>query len=208
MKTEEKKKGTARKILAVAGVVVCALLLPILTLNIIFLVLSFTDPENVPSFFGVTPMVVVTDSMDPVIRGGDMIVDLKCDPEEVRVGDVISFFDPARAKKDVVITHRVVGISEENGTYYFETKGDANNAADEIPVPARLLVGVYKTTIPVIGGVVLFMRTPLGVLLTVIVPILAVIAYDLIRRRKYEKEKKAALESAEHAPVTNAAANG
>ena len=190
MKTEQKKQGAARKIAAAAGVVVCVLLLPILTLNLIFLVQSFLNPDEVPGIFGITPMVVVTDSMSPVIKGGDMVIDRKTDASEVKVGDVISFFDPTRSKKEIVITHRVVRIEEENGTLQFYTKGDANNMEDGVPVPAGNLVGVYRATIPLVGRIVLFMRTVPGVFLTVILPLIGVIAYDLVRRKKWEKETK------------------
>ncbi|MBR4767455.1 MAG: signal peptidase I [Lachnospiraceae bacterium] len=190
MKTEEKKRGTVRRVLTVAGVVVSVILLPILLLNLFFIVSSYLYPDDVPSLFGVTPMVVVTDSMKPYIAGGDMIIDLKCGPEEVGEGDVISFFDPTRAKKEVVITHRVEGIEETESGRFFITKGDANNATDPVHVPESLLVGRYYRTIPFIGQAVLFMRTPIGIVVTVIIPLIGVIAYDLVRRRQYEKALK------------------
>ena len=197
MKTEQKKQGAARKILAAAGIIVCVFLLPILTLNLIFLVQSFLRPDEVPGIFGITPMVVVTDSMSPTIKGGDMVIDRKTAPEDVKVGDIISFFDPTNARNEIVITHRVVRIEEENGSYRYFTKGDANNTEDGVPVPDSRLVGVYRVTIPLLGKIVLFMRTPAGILLTVILPIIGVTAYGLVRRRKWEKEQKKALAAAE-----------
>ena len=109
---------------------------------------------------------------------------------DIQVGDVISFFDPTRAKKEVVITHRVEGIEETESGRFFITKGDANNATDPVHVPESLLVGRYYRTIPFIGQAVLFMRTPIGIVVTVIIPLIGVIAYDLVRRRQYEKALK------------------
>ena len=187
---EAEKTSVLHRVLSIVGIVISALILPILILNIVFLVQSYLHPDEVPGIFGITPMVVVTDSMDPTIAAGDMIVDRKIDPADIKVGDIISFFDPTRVDNDVVITHRVMKIYEASGKRTFETKGDANNVTDPIPVSADKIVGIYRKTIPVIGEVVLFMKTPVGVFCTVILPILLIIAYDLIRKRIYEKRQE------------------
>ncbi len=188
MKKEE-KRATLKKVINVVGVIACLMILPILVINLVFIIQSYVNPDEVPSLLGITPMVVVTDSMKPTISGGDMIIDRKTAPDDVREGDIISFFDPTRSKRDVVITHRVVGIESVGDQIHYLTKGDANNAQDPVAVPASMLVGVYQKTIPVLGHVVLFMRTTLGVILTVIQPILGVTAYELIKLRRREKEQ-------------------
>ena len=188
MKKEQKQRVTLRKVVGVIGVILCLLILPILVINIVLIIESYVNPKEVPSLLGITPMVVVTDSMKPTITGGDMILDVKVPAEEVQPGDIISFFDPTRPDRDVVITHRVIRVEESGGELSFVTKGDANNTIDIPAVPASCYVGVYRTTIPVLGGIVLFMRTTLGVIVTVIVPVLAVIAYELLKARKKAKE--------------------
>lgn len=195
---EAKKTSVAHRVFSIVGIVITAIILPILILNIVFLVESYMYPDEVPGVFGITPMVVVTDSMDPTISAGDMIVDKKVEPETIKVGDIISFFDPTRRDHKVVMTHRVIAVYKASGELKFATKGDANNISDPIPVPAGNLVGVYRQTIPYLGSVVLFMKTPQGVFLTVILPILLIVAYDLIRKRIHEKkaEKRLALASA------------
>lgn len=190
MKKEKEKAPVLRKILSIIGVVISALALPVLIINLVFLVQSFLHPDEVPSVFGITPMVVVTESMKPTINGGDMIIDKKVNPEDVQVGDIISFFDPTRKDHDIVVTHRVKAVNRENGNITFRTKGDANSIVDPVEIPASELVGVYQKTIPVLGPVVLFMKTPIGVLVSVILPILAILTYDLIRRKKEEERVK------------------
>lgn len=190
MEKENEKAPALRRTLSVTGVVICALILPILVLNIAFLVMSFVYPDEVPGIFGITPMVVVTDSMSPTIRGGDMIVDRKVAPENVSVGDIISFFDPADPENKIVMTHRVVSVRMAPDGYRWTTKGDANNVEDPYEVPESKLVGVYRLKIPIIGEVVLFMRTPLGIFVSVILPILSLVTYDLIRRRIDEKNRE------------------
>ena len=63
MKKEQKQRVTLRKVLSVIGVILCLLILPILIINVVLIIESYVRPKEVPSLFGITPMVVVTDSM-------------------------------------------------------------------------------------------------------------------------------------------------
>ena len=78
----------------------------------------------------------------------------------------------------------------KNGKIYFKTKGDANNAEDYKPVPAENLVGEYQFRIAGVGKVLMFMQTTLGLVVCVGVPLVALITYELLRRRKYEKSNE------------------
>ena len=188
---QKPKTSAAHKTLTVIGIILCVILIPMLIANIALIVKSYTGDENTPpSLFNVTPMIVLTDSMSPVINGGDLIFATKVDPTTIKEGDIISFFDPA-SKTGALLTHRVeeVGVSEK-GTLYFRTKGDFNNTEDKQPVKAEDVIGVYAFRIPYLGSVAMFMQTTVGLIVCVVVPLLALIAYDVIRRKKYEKSKK------------------
>ncbi len=195
MKTEENKKRRARgrvcrRGVTIVGIVICGFVLPILVVNLILLAKSIFEPEEVPRFLGLSPMIVVTNSMDPAISAGDMIIVRREDPDLINVGDVISFYNPQNIEKKGVITHRVIGIEEEaDGTRTFTTKGDANNTPDPVPVPEERLVGVYKESIPYLGNVALFMKTPGGMLLCVVLPLCLIMLYDMILRQIREKQE-------------------
>ena len=126
--TEEKEKKGGKASLIV-GIVLCAILVPILIMNCALIITGFANPEKPPSLFGLTPMIVLTDSMDPLIAEGDIILAKDCDPASVKVGDVISFFDPA-SPTDAILTHRVIDIYEEDGVRYAVTAGDNNANTD------------------------------------------------------------------------------
>ena len=104
--------------------------------------------------------------------------------------DVISFFDPA-GNGSTIVTHRVTAIVEENGEIAFRTKGDFNNTEDKLAVPGESLVGIYQSRIPKAGNVAMFMQTTTGLIVCVVLPIVLLVAYDVIRRSIYEKNKKA-----------------
>lgn len=198
MKTPTAEKTTpakepaslTHKLLTVLGTVMCVILIPLLIANIILIVRSYTNPDKVPSVGGFIPMIVLTDSMYPEIRSGDLIFCRMAEPEEVQVGDIISFFDPA-GNGTSVVTHRVLEISGRNGEIAWKTKGDANNVEDMDLVPASKLVGVYRSRIAGAGSVAMFMQTTPGLIVCVACPLIIMVGYDLLRRRIYEKKQQA-----------------
>lgn len=183
MKKEE--TSPIHKLLTIIGTILCIVLIPILIINCILIVKSFTS-EEVPDVAGTLPLIVLTDSMYPVIQSGDLIICHTEEPENIQVGDVIAFFDPA-GNGTTIVTHRVIEVTE-NG---WRTKGDNNNAEDRLAVPADKLVAVYEgTRLPGLGDVALFMQSTTGLIVCVVCPILLLVGYDMIRRRQYEKANK------------------
>jgi len=177
------------RLLTVVGTVLCIILIPVLIINCILIVKSFTSDE-VPNVAGTLPLIVLTDSMYPVIESGDLIICHTAEPEEIQVGDVIAFFDPA-GNGTSIVTHRVIEVTELSGAPAWRTKGDNNNTEDRLTVPADKLVAVYEgTRLAGFGNVALFMQTTPGLIVCVVCPILLLVGYDMIRRRLYEKANK------------------
>ena len=189
MSQQKEKATTLHKVLTIVGTVLCIILIPILIINCILIVKSFTSDE-VPSVAGTLPLIVLTDSMYPVIESGDLIICHTEEPENIQVGDVISFFDPA-GNGSSIVTHRVVEVTEQNGEIAWRTKGDNNNTEDRLPVAASNLVAVYEgVRLAGFGNVALFMQTTPGLIICVICPVLLLVGYDMLRRRLYEKANK------------------
>lgn len=189
-KKKEQESGTFRhKILNIVGTILCVILIPILAINVTLIAKSYMNTEEVPSIGGILPLIVLTDSMYPEIHSGDLIICHTEDAENVKEGDIISFFDPA-GNGTSIVTHRVTEVTTEGGELAFCTKGDANNVEDSMPVPADKLVAVYRNRIPNMGNVAMFMQTTTGLIVCVVCPILLLVGYDMIRRRKYEKSSK------------------
>lgn len=178
-----------QKILTIIGTILCVILAPILVINLTLIVKSYVNTDEVPSLGGIFPMIVLTDSMYPEIKSGDLIICNTLEPEQVQEGDVISFFDPMGSGTSVV-THRVMEIIVEDGGISFRTKGDNNNAEDQVLVPEKNLVGIYRSRIPGLGNVAMFMQTTPGLIVCVVCPVLLMVGYDMLRRKKYEKAKQ------------------
>lgn len=189
--TQEKEKSSlGHKILTGIGIILCVILIPILVINCTLIIKSYTNKDQVPSISGIFPMIILTDSMYPEFESGDLIVCNTAEPEEIKVGDVICFYDPA-GNGTATVTHPVQEVvTDDEGNLAWITKGDANNTEDLPTVPAKNLIGVYKTRLKGLGNVAMFMQTTQGLIICVICPIILLVAYDVIRRRAYEKSKK------------------
>lgn len=177
------------KVLNIVGIVLCAILIPVLIINCTLIVKSFVNQEEVPSIGGVFPLIVLTDSMAPEIWSGDIIICEQIEADSVKVGDDISFFDPA-GNGSSIVTHRVVEIVDEDGQRFFRTRGINNNTNDRVLVPTDKLVGIYTgVRLAGAGHIALFMQSTPGLIVCVVLPIILLVGYDMIRRRLYEKSK-------------------
>ena len=185
------QERSSQKVLTIVGAVLCVILLPILIINLTLIIKSYVNADEVPAIGGYSPMIVLTDSMLPEIASGDLIIAEKIDPKDVKVGDVISFFDPAGSGSSVV-THRVIEIVEEDGVTKWRTRGDNNNTEDKKLVPFENLVGIWRgTRFAGAGSVAMFLQTTPGLIICVVCPVVLLVGYDMLRRKKYESAKKA-----------------
>jgi len=110
---------------------------------------------------------VLSGSMEPAIEVGSLVVTRPTKPEEVVVGDIITF-RPVSVGENT-ITHRVTGIGQSS-SIYFETKGDANDKPDPFTVPAQNLIGKICFITPSWGYFTEFLKTPIGFLFAVVIP--------------------------------------
>jgi len=82
---------------------------------------------------------------------GDIMILVGEEPEDLKTGDVIVY---KTARPDPII-HRIVNIVEENGSYYFQTKGDHNPGSngDEYKIAEEQLIGKAVFRIPLLGWI-------------------------------------------------------
>lgn len=127
------------------------------------------------------------------IKSGDLIIIKTAKAEDIKIGDVISFFDP-KSGNSAVVTHRVIALEYNEATgklVNFRTRGDNNNSADPDPVPVENLVGRWTgKTFGALGNIAIFLQTTPGLILCIAVPIVLLVGYEIIRRRKTDTEKK------------------
>ena len=192
------QKNLSSKVLTITGIVLCVIFSFMLICNITIIIKGSVAPERPPSVLGVTPLVVLSGSMSgdapDHIEIGDLIFVTGVDVDKLEEGNVITFMEGK-----TVVTHRIIGITiGEDGKRLFTTQGDFNNGADDKPVHADDVIGIYRGRIPKVGDLAMFMQEPLGMVIFIGVPLLAFLAYDMVRRQKFaaaDKEKTAELQA-------------
>lgn len=121
---------------------------------------SFVGLALGPHVLGYRTTTMLTGSMSPHIRPGDVEVLTEEPISRLQVGDVISYHIPVDDHR--VVSHRVVGVVHQaDGTTSVQTKGDANPGPD--PWIATFQGGhVYqvRAVIPWVGNVIRALRTP------------------------------------------------
>jgi signal peptidase len=151
-------------------------------------------------------LAVASGSMVPTLNVGDLIVvQGVSNASEIRAapspeGDIIVFYKPGTNE---LIVHRAINKVRYNGVWYFETKGDANSSPDRWGpitntygdtyngmISEKLLVGKVIKSVPWVGHIPLFMRTPLGILLVISLFAVLIVIDFIFPSKKGENETK------------------
>ena len=108
-------------------------------------------------------MVVISESMEPVLHVGDLIYVKGVAASDIKIGDVITFRPPtAYFKEGAVITHRVIGIEYDSNEINFRTQGDNNPSVDPWTVKSGDIIGRQDAMMANVGSYFLWMRTTGG----------------------------------------------
>jgi len=134
-------------------------------------------------------LTVASGSMRPTLNIGDLIVvqgiyNFSGVKAELKPnGDVIVFHSP-RMEGELIV-HRAVDKTQHDGLWFFETEGDANSGITDVwtgpdtwngMISEKLLVGRVIGKVPWLGYVPLYIRTPLGLAIIVILVVIIIFA--------------------------------
>lgn len=172
-----------QKFKKIVSVLLLLILLPILFVSATILVDSYVHPDEVPSFFGWKPFIVLSGSMETQISPGDVVIVKETDTENLKKGDIIAFKDG-----DVVITHRIDEVVEKDGKKEYVTKGDNNTTQDVGYVLPEQVEGVFKLKIARLGNLAMFVQTPAGMIVCLSIPIIIIILLQSSDSRKEKEE--------------------
>ena len=160
----------------------------LISVIMVLIVIAIGAIMIVPRVMGNDIYAVMSGSMEPYYHVGSVvIVDKHITPEEIEVGDPITF----RKGDNAIATHRVIEINEE--TREFKTKGDANEVEDLAPVSFDSVIGKAGMSVPMIGYIPLYMRTRKGMFCIgayVIVFILLQIIPELLKPEEEEQSSE------------------
>jgi len=148
---------------------ILAFLALIIIINLYLGINKGISNNPVPKFLGISPLIVLSGSMQPAIMPGDVVVIKEQAPDQYKLGDVATYLEGNTA-----FTHRLV--AEENGL--FVLKGDNNNVADDT-IAAEKLIGKVILRVPKLGLAILYFKTLPGMLVLLFLLVLCIYGEDL-----------------------------
>ncbi|MBQ4428051.1 MAG: signal peptidase I [Oscillospiraceae bacterium] len=173
---------------AVFGILnVISIALIVIAVVALFIVVT-TESGEAPNFFGYSMFRVISGSMEPELPVGSMIVVKRVEPEEVKVGDIITFFSTDPTLRGGVNTHRVVDIDNSGIDILFMTKGDANQFMDEYGAVGSNLIGVVIYDSKLIGTAVRLASNPLIFFPLFVIPLGLILISNVVSTVKTAKK--------------------
>lgn len=182
---EEDKTIKRKKCFKLISKILSSITLVILSLIALFLIvyiitnkIAKSKGENPP--FGL--YTIISPSMTPEIKVYDVVFIVKTNTDKLKKGDIITFFSTNAFFGGTPITHRIDEVTTDNdGNKVFRTKGDANQKADTEKVSPDNVVGKVICVIPQLGRIQFFLASKGGWIIGIMIPALAIIAYDLYK---------------------------
>ena len=138
-------------------------------------------------------IIIATGSMEPAIPAPSCILITRAEPEDIEVGDIITFYSDDPAIAGSMNTHRVLSVIRSIDGIEYQTKGDYNPLPDTYHARAERLVGKHVRNLPLLSFVARLVLSPYGY----VVVILFLALYMAAVLIPSAKRKKAAAKEAE-----------
>lgn len=175
-------KDKLQKILKVISSIIFVVLIIIIVLFAVYILgVKYLEKENRLDEVPINFYTILTQSMYPKIKAGDIIITYQNKDDKYKVGDIITYVSSNKSARGLTITHRVTEVLLVNDEYVYKTKGDNNNAGDSGTVPENDVMGKYIFKIPKAGYIQQFLVTRFGWITAIVLPCLGVIIYDIIK---------------------------
>lgn len=203
-------KKTSKKVFNIISNIIFAI---VMVLLVIFMVYGFgsISQNKVPSFFGQSYMWIQSGSMTDTVYSdpydeesevisdgfqiGDVVIISQVDTMDIKVGDIIAFYNDRPKDDTVTLTpieevatedirdisssasrysgnrtfHQVMDIEvDEDGYIWFTTKGSHNGSVDSNKVRADYVIGKYTPS--ALAGILQFISSGVGIIILVVIP--------------------------------------
>ena len=185
---EKKPKSTARKVLSIIGNI---LMWAFIVFSVVITIFAFSAQSNsdgIPTIAGKVMSPVLSPSMEPTIKKGDLIFTTKLADEEkttLKVGEIITFkVDLDGDGKPEINTHRIAEVNGTGSFVSYKTKGDNNAIEDNYTVSWTDVIAVFKEgeslRLPVLGSVISFLLTPTGFFVVIVIPLILFFLFEIV----------------------------
>lgn len=171
---------------------------------VIIAILFIAASPILPTKDIISSYVITSGSMEPTIMTGSLVLTRGIDPSSIQKDDVITFTQPT--DNENIVVHRVI---EKTGgdVFSFQTKGDNNDAVDQWTVMPGHIKGNVAFSIPYIGYIISWLKTPLGFAIGMGIPALLLVALQIkkifkgIHEEVEKRTREAISKHSEHASM-------
>ncbi len=154
--------------------------------------------DKPPGLFGYRLIRVSSESMEPALDVGEVLIVSNVDPATLVKGDVICYRAEKGYLKGELVTHQISHDPYmEDGVYYFTTRGIKPESVDDPEISEYHIIGKVTHKIPYIGTIYDFFTEWYGILLFVLLIAIA-FADDVINLVNKIREKKHLEDDSEH----------
>ena len=167
------------------SICICIIIVFFLIFNVSLIITSYIKPGETPNFFGIKSFTIVSESMEPKINKQDVIFIKEVDKDELEVGDIISF-----KTGEIINTHRIVKIEEQNGEEVYITKGDNNKKEDRGYVKLNDIEGKYLFKIPRFGIIVEILKSKITLVILLVILVLISYYQVVLTKRKLKRKEE------------------
>ena len=164
-----------KKIFSRIRLVLGSILVAVLFVTLIITLISRVSGKT-PEMFGISLLRISSNSMEPELMVGDIILIKNTDIEQINEGDIISYRGEKSSYAGKIITHKVVSeptFSEDDGVYYLTTAGIREGAHVDPEIKHTQVVGKLLCVVPLLGWVYNFFLTWYGFLLFLLIVLFA-----------------------------------
>ena len=145
--------------------------------------------NNAESFLGFRIFRVQTGSMIPKYQIGDVILVKETEPENIEIGDDITYQGETGAVSGILVTHRVIDIEEVDGKRVFHTQGIANYAEDPV-VNEDQINGVVQSKMYILSWICTIFNNKYIFYFCGILPLTIYVAFKIFGGKKVKKAER------------------
>lgn len=146
--------------------------------------------NNQITFMGYRMFSVASSSMAPDYQVGDVLIVKITEPEDIKVGDSVTYYGKVGSFANKVITHQVIKIETNvDGKRVFHTKGISNLIEDPL-VYEDQIYGVVQFKAEILSFIYKVVNTKYGMFILVILPIFYIIGSEMLAFMLENEEKR------------------
>lgn len=185
------EKAKVMKILKIVGNVLMWIFVAFAVIVTVVVLSSVAnkDGSGMASIGGYSPVTVLSDSMNPTFKEGDLIIVRRVtekESKELKEGDVISYLvDLDGDGKKEINSHRIIEVVGTEESPAYRTQGDnpkTNPVADNYTTAYTSVLAVWTgNRIGGLGAFIGWLRTSTGFLVCIVLPLVLLFGWELFK---------------------------